>query len=115
MSQVVRLGTSVKYGGGGSSLFKANLEREHYHYLLLIGQMNDMSAVTGPAPIMEEEEEEDGDVAAEGVEDKDIELVMSQVTRIRASKVSIRWVYFFAHSGKRLQRKGCESPAEQRQ
>ena len=32
MSQVVRLGTSVKYGGGGLSLFEANLEREHYHY-----------------------------------------------------------------------------------
>ena len=46
--------------------------------------MNDMSAVTGPAPILEEEEEEDGDVSAEGVEDKDIELVMSQVTRIRS-------------------------------
>ena len=53
--------------------------------------MNDMSAVTGPAPILEEEEEEDGDVSAEGVEDKDIELVMSQVTRIRSigSKVRI--------------------------
>ena len=80
--------------------------------------MNDVSAVTGPAPILEEEEEEDGDVAAEGVEDKDIELVMSQVTRIRSigSKVSIlEMVNFFPHSGKRLQRKGCESPAEQRQ
>ena len=102
MSQVVRLSKSITYGGGGSSLFKANLEREHYHYLLLIGQMNDVSAVTGPAPILEEEEEEDGDVAAEGVEDKDIELVMSQVTRILASKVSIRWLTFFPHSGKRL-------------
>ena len=73
--------------------------REHYHYLLLIGQMNDMSAVTGPAPILEEEEEEeDGDVSAEGVEDKDIELVMSQVTRIRSigSKVRIlKTVNFF--------------------
>ena len=77
--------------------------------------MNDVSAVTGPAPILEEEEEEDGDVAAEGVEDKDIELVMSQVTRLLGSKVSISWLIFFPHSGKRLQRKGCESPAEQRQ
>ena len=64
--------------------------------------MNDVSAVTGPAPIPEEEEEEDGDVAAEGVEDKDIELVMSQVTRILGSKVSTRWLNFFPHSGKRL-------------
>ena len=38
-----------------------------------------MSAVTGPAPIPEEEEEEDDTVEAEGVEDKDIDLVMSQV------------------------------------
>ena len=64
--------------------------------------MNDVSAVTGPAPILEEEEEEDGDVSAEGVEDKDIELVMSQVTRILGSKVSMRWLIFFPHSGKRL-------------
>lgn len=42
-------------------------------------QMPDMSAVTGPAPIPEEEEEEDDTVEAEGVEDKDIDLVMSQV------------------------------------
>ena len=41
--------------------------------------MPDMSAVTGPAPIPEEEEEEDDNVEAEGVEDKDIDLVMSQV------------------------------------
>ena len=39
-----------------------------------------MSAVTGPAPIPEEDEEEDDNaVEAEGVEDKDIDLVMSQV------------------------------------
>ena len=39
-----------------------------------------MSAVTGPAPIPEEEEEgEDDNVEAEGVVDKDIDLVMSQV------------------------------------
>ena len=38
-----------------------------------------MSAVTGPAPIPEEEEEEDDTVETEGVEDKDIDLVMSQV------------------------------------
>ena len=35
-----------------------------------------MSAVTGPGPIPEEE---DDNVEAEGVEDKDIDLVMSQV------------------------------------
>ena len=40
--------------------------------------MPDMSAVTGPAPIPEEEGEYDN-VEAEGVEDKDIDLVMSQV------------------------------------
>merc|ERR1712013_343288 len=50
-------------------------------------QMNDMSAVTGPAPILEEEEEEDGDVSAEGVEDKDIELVMSQANVSRGKAV----------------------------
>ena len=38
--------------------------------------MPDMSAVTGPGPIPEEE---DDNVEAEGVEDKDIDLVMSQV------------------------------------
>ena len=77
--------------GEGVQVCSKLIWREHYHYLLLIGQMNDMSAVTGPAPILEEEEEEDGDVSAEGVEDKDIELVMSQVTRIRSigSKVTI--------------------------
>ena len=57
--------------------------------------MNDVSAVTGPVPILEEEEEEDGDVSAEGVEDKDIELVMSQVTRTLGLRVSIRWLNFF--------------------
>ena len=50
------------------------IARENFH------QMPDMSAVTGPAPIQEEEEEEDDTVEAEGVEDKDIELVMSQVS-----------------------------------
>merc|ERR1712088_447105 len=45
----------------------------------MMSQMPDMSAVTGPAPIPEEEEEgEDDNVEAEGVEDKDIDLVMSQ-------------------------------------
>ena len=29
MSQVVKLSTSVKYRGGGSRLFKANMEREN--------------------------------------------------------------------------------------
>ena len=37
--------------------------------------MPDMSAVTDPASIPEEEE--DDNVEAEGVEDKDIDLVMS--------------------------------------
>jgi len=53
----------------------------------MMSQMNDMSAVTGPAPILEEEEEEDGDVSAEGVEDKDIELVMSQANVSRGKAV----------------------------
>merc|ERR1712147_479123 len=51
----------------------------------MMSQMNDMSAVTGPAPILEEEE--DGDVSAEGVEDKDIELVMSQANVSRGKAV----------------------------
>merc|ERR1712241_1552437 len=53
----------------------------------MMSQMNDMSAVTGPAPILEEEEEEDGDVSAEGVEDRDIELVMSQANVSRGKAV----------------------------
>ena len=45
------------------------------------------SGTTGPAPIPEEDDEED-DIDEGGVEDKDIELVMSQanVTRSKAVK-----------------------------
>ena len=50
-----------------------------------------MSAVTGPAPIQEEEEEEDDAVEAEGVEDKDIELVMSQVCWIKGNQSEKIW------------------------
>merc|ERR1711945_21975 len=42
---------------------------------------------TGPAAIPEEEEEDDGDVDASGVEDKDIELVMSQANVSRSKAV----------------------------
>ena len=55
-----------------------------------VPQPNEMGASgpTGPAAIAEEDED-DGDVDAEGVEDKDIELVMSQanVSRSKAVKV----------------------------
>merc|ERR1719193_46567 len=54
----------------------------------MMAQMPDMSAVTGPAPIQEEEEEEDDTVEAEGVEDKDIELVMSQANVSRGKAVN---------------------------
>jgi nascent polypeptide-associated complex subunit alpha len=49
--------------------------------------MPDMNSLAGPAPIPEEEED-DEEVEAAGVEDKDIELVMSQanVTRGKAVK-----------------------------
>jgi len=53
----------------------------------MMSQMPDMSAVTGPAPIPEEEEEEDDTVEAEGVEDKDIDLVMSQANVSRGKAV----------------------------
>merc|ERR1719384_773992 len=54
----------------------------------MMSQMPDMSAVTGPAPIPEEEEEgEDDNVEAEGVEDKDIDLVMSQANVSRGKAV----------------------------
>merc|ERR1712037_1067741 len=54
----------------------------------MMSQMPDMSAVTGPAPILEEEEEEEDDtVEAEGVEDKDIDLVMSQANVSRGKAV----------------------------
>merc|ERR1712136_170611 len=44
------------------------------------------SGTTGPAAIAEEDED-DGDVDAEGVEDKDIELVMSQANVSRSKAV----------------------------
>merc|ERR1712025_1026931 len=44
------------------------------------------SGTTGPASIAEEDED-DGDVDAEGVEDKDIELVMSQANVSRSKAV----------------------------
>merc|ERR1712037_35787 len=53
----------------------------------MMPQMPDMSAVTGPAPIPEEEEEEDDTVEAEGVEDKDVDLVMSQANVSRGKAV----------------------------
>merc|ERR1711934_1343611 len=52
----------------------------------MMSQMPDMSAMTGPAPIPEEEEEDDT-VEAEGVEDKDIDLVMSQANVSRGKAV----------------------------
>merc|ERR1712038_23297 len=45
------------------------------------------SGTTGPAAIAEEEDEDDGDVDASGVEDKDIELVMSQANVSRSKAV----------------------------
>ena len=48
-------------------------------------QPNEMGA-SGPAAIAEEDED-DGDVDAEGVEDKDIELVMSQANVSRSKAV----------------------------
>ena len=48
-------------------------------------QMPDMSSVTGPAPIPEEDEDEE--VEADGVEDKDIDLVMSQANVSRGKAV----------------------------
>ena len=46
----------------------------------------DAAAAAGPAPILEEDEE-DGEVDTEGVEDKDIELVMSQANVSRGKAV----------------------------
>merc|ERR1712192_294990 len=53
----------------------------------MMSQMPDMSAVTGPAPIPEDDEEDDTVVEAEGVEDKDIDLVMSQANVSRGKAV----------------------------
>jgi len=52
----------------------------------MVPQMGDPSAIAGPAPIPEEEEEDD-EVEAAGVEDKDIELVMSQANVSRGKAV----------------------------
>merc|ERR1712080_574548 len=49
-------------------------------------QVPDMGAMTGPAPIPEEDED-DEEVEAVGVEDKDIELVMSQANVSRGKAV----------------------------
>merc|ERR1719423_551973 len=46
----------------------------------------DAAAAAGPAPILEEDDE-DGEVDTEGVEDKDIELVMSQANVSRGKPV----------------------------
>ena len=73
--------------------------------------MPDMSAVTGPAPIPEEEEEEDDNVEAEGVEDKDIDLVMSQV--IWNVILTFHFRSITSHPGQCLKREGSEGPAEQ--
>ena len=50
-----------------------------------VPQPNEMGA-SGPAAIAEEDED-NGDVDAEGVEDKDIELVMSQANVSRSKAV----------------------------
>ena len=81
MSQV----SWLAYHFGSSSILVSTTRGQTYDQIkapndeYFFYQMPDMSAVTGPAPIPEEEEEEDDNVEAEGVEDKDIDLVMSQV------------------------------------
>ena len=54
-----------------------------------VPQPTEMGATgtAGPAAIPEEEEEEDGEVDSSGVEDKDIELVMSQANVSRSKAV----------------------------
>lgn len=49
--------------------------------------MPDLASMSGPAPIQEEDEEDEGEVEAEGVEEKDVDLVMSQANVSRGKAV----------------------------
>merc|ERR1712071_368257 len=53
----------------------------------MMAQMPDLASMSGPAPIQEEDEEDEGEVEAEGVEEKDVDLVMSQANVSRGKAV----------------------------